>query len=314
MKTEDVILSDYIRNHGDGEWRLLPQKAGLKRCGKSCRLRWTNYLRPNIKRGNISADEEDLIVRLHRLLGNRWSLIAGRLPGRTDNEIKNYWNTRLSKKQLPTNESQPNLRTLNLKKSSEPPSALQGHLLKTIPVKTTAVRYSDMVRPNRCNGYGWSNSNSNEAFKLCNGKESTICSLSCSELPVNDSITNDCSARTAFAVANVNPLETEAGNYLSSMWNLLDERSLNSHYFGGYSATLSECLSDLNDLSSPGCNLLSSPSNCLTYFGLEMFNRESALAAETNEFEYMLSDRSHMQSINNFMVSDDPIMDGIEHN
>ncbi|XBI32063.1 hypothetical protein VPH35_055562 [Triticum aestivum] len=74
--------------------------AGLNRCGKSCRLRWLNYLRPGIKRGNISDDEEELIVRLHRLLGNRWSLIAGRLPGRTDNEIKNYWNTTLSKRNL----------------------------------------------------------------------------------------------------------------------------------------------------------------------------------------------------------------------
>jgi len=57
-----------------------------------------NYLRPDIKRGNIGPDEEDLITRLHSLLGNRWSLIAGRLPGRTDNEIKNYWNSHLSKK------------------------------------------------------------------------------------------------------------------------------------------------------------------------------------------------------------------------
>uniref|UniRef100_A0A7N0VAW1 Uncharacterized protein n=1 Tax=Kalanchoe fedtschenkoi TaxID=63787 RepID=A0A7N0VAW1_KALFE len=72
--------------------------AGLNRCGKSCRLRWLNYLRPDIKRGNISEDEEELIIRLHKLLGNRWSLIAGRLPGRTDNEIKNYWNTTLGKK------------------------------------------------------------------------------------------------------------------------------------------------------------------------------------------------------------------------
>lgn len=45
--------------------------TGLKRCGKSCRLRWLNYLRPDIKRGNISPDEEDLIIRLHKLLGNR---------------------------------------------------------------------------------------------------------------------------------------------------------------------------------------------------------------------------------------------------
>lgn len=64
-----------------------------------------NYLRPDIKRGNISTDEDDLIIRLHSLLGNRWSLIAGRLPGRTDNEIKNYWNSHLSKR-LKNNEQQ----------------------------------------------------------------------------------------------------------------------------------------------------------------------------------------------------------------
>ncbi|KAJ4952741.1 hypothetical protein NE237_029573 [Protea cynaroides] len=95
---EDKILTDYIKIHGEGKWRNLPKKAGLKRCGKSCRLRWLNYLRPDIKRGNITHDEEELIVRLHKLLGNRWSLIAGRLPGRTDNEIKNYWNTNLGRK------------------------------------------------------------------------------------------------------------------------------------------------------------------------------------------------------------------------
>ncbi|XP_022751750.1 transcription factor TT2-like [Durio zibethinus] len=95
---EDKILTEHVKAHGEGRWRDLPKRAGLKRCGKSCRFRWLNYLRPDIKRGNISADEEELIIRLHKLLGNRWSLIAGRLPGRTDNEIKNYWNTNLGKK------------------------------------------------------------------------------------------------------------------------------------------------------------------------------------------------------------------------
>nr|AAY51377.1 PH4 [Petunia x hybrida]QUE39306.1 MYB transcription factor [Petunia secreta]QUE39308.1 MYB transcription factor [Petunia axillaris]BAP28594.1 PH4 [Petunia x hybrida] len=95
---EDEILTNYINKEGEGRWRTLPKKAGLLRCGKSCRLRWMNYLRPSVKRGHIAPDEEDLILRLHRLLGNRWSLIAGRIPGRTDNEIKNYWNTHLSKK------------------------------------------------------------------------------------------------------------------------------------------------------------------------------------------------------------------------
>ncbi|XP_019169050.1 PREDICTED: myb-related protein 308-like [Ipomoea nil] len=95
---EDSMLTTYIQHHGVGHWRSLPKNAGLLRCGKSCRLRWMNYLRPGIKRGNFTPEEDDLIVRLHSLIGNRWSLIAGRLPGRTDNEIKNYWNTHLLKK------------------------------------------------------------------------------------------------------------------------------------------------------------------------------------------------------------------------
>ncbi|KAK7275391.1 hypothetical protein RIF29_16507 [Crotalaria pallida] len=95
---EDALLTKYIQAHGEGQWKSLPKKAGLLRCGKSCRLRWMNYLRPDIKRGNITPEEDDLIIRMHSLLGNRWSLIAGRLPGRTDNEIKNYWNTHLCKK------------------------------------------------------------------------------------------------------------------------------------------------------------------------------------------------------------------------
>ncbi|KAA8530640.1 hypothetical protein F0562_005426 [Nyssa sinensis] len=97
-KQEDEKLMDYIRTHGEGCWRTLPKAAGLHRCGKSCRLRWINYLRPDIKRGNFAQDEEDLIIKLHALLGNRWSLIAGRLPGRTDNEVKNYWNSHIRRK------------------------------------------------------------------------------------------------------------------------------------------------------------------------------------------------------------------------
>ncbi|XP_051136732.1 transcription factor MYB16-like [Andrographis paniculata] len=97
-REEDQKLLSYVQEHGHGSWRSLPAKAGLERCGKSCRLRWTNYLRPDIKRGKFSSHEEKTIIRLHALLGNRWSAISAYLPKRTDNEIKNYWNTRLKKR------------------------------------------------------------------------------------------------------------------------------------------------------------------------------------------------------------------------
>ncbi|WOL19182.1 hypothetical protein Cni_G27979 [Canna indica] len=95
---EDEKLVKHISQHGHGCWSSVPKLAGLQRCGKSCRLRWINYLRPDLKRGTFSQQEEDLIIELHAALGNRWSQIAARLPGRTDNEIKNYWNSCLKKK------------------------------------------------------------------------------------------------------------------------------------------------------------------------------------------------------------------------
>ncbi|XP_027913013.1 transcription factor MYB41-like [Vigna unguiculata] len=97
---EDEKLVDYITKHSHGSWRTLPKRAGLNRCGKSCRLRWTNYLRPDIKRGQFTEEDERIIINLHSVLGNKWSKIAAHLPGRTDNEIKNYWNTHIRKKLL----------------------------------------------------------------------------------------------------------------------------------------------------------------------------------------------------------------------
>lgn len=95
---EDKKLINFILNNGQCCWRAVPKLAGLLRCGKSCRLRWTNYLRPDLKRGLLSEYEEKMVIDLHAQLGNRWSKIASHLPGRTDNEIKNHWNTHIKKK------------------------------------------------------------------------------------------------------------------------------------------------------------------------------------------------------------------------
>ncbi|KAL8146461.1 hypothetical protein AgCh_004259 [Apium graveolens] len=95
---EDKKLFNFVLRNSLCCWRDVPKHAGLLRCGKSCRLRYVNYLRPDLKRGLLSEYEEKLVIDLHSQLGNRWSKIASHMPGRTDNEIKNLWHTNIKKK------------------------------------------------------------------------------------------------------------------------------------------------------------------------------------------------------------------------
>ncbi|RWV88384.1 hypothetical protein GW17_00049524 [Ensete ventricosum] len=117
---EDKRLINFMLTNGQCCWRAVPKLAGplfapfiwfnvrLLRCGKSCRIRWTNYLRPDLKKGLLSEEEEKMVAELHSQLGNNyavaphlptsWFKIASHLPGRTDNEIKNHWNTHIEKK------------------------------------------------------------------------------------------------------------------------------------------------------------------------------------------------------------------------
>lgn len=96
---EDAILVEYVTKHGEGNWNAIQKHTGLARCGKSCRLRWANHLRPDLKKGAFTLEEENVIIELHAKMGNKWAKMAAELPGRTDNEIKNYWNTRIKRRQ-----------------------------------------------------------------------------------------------------------------------------------------------------------------------------------------------------------------------
>ncbi|XP_019179239.1 PREDICTED: protein ODORANT1-like [Ipomoea nil] len=134
---EDKKLISFIITNGQCCWRAVPKLAGLRRCGKSCRLRWTNYLRPDLKRGLLSDAEEQLVIDLHAHLGNRWSKIASRLPGRTDNEIKNHWNTHIKKKLLKMGIDPVTHEPLNKEEITKPTSDDQSSTTTTSHAATT---------------------------------------------------------------------------------------------------------------------------------------------------------------------------------
>ncbi|XP_038888759.1 transcription factor MYB14-like [Benincasa hispida] len=121
---EDQKLIDYVNKYGHWNWRRLPKYAGLLRCGKSCRLRWMNYLRPNIRRGGFSLEEEEIIIQIYAQIGGRWSTMAGVMPGRTDNDIKNHWNTVLKRRVMKQQIKKKKMLTKMANKPSLPPLAV----------------------------------------------------------------------------------------------------------------------------------------------------------------------------------------------
>ncbi|MED6147695.1 hypothetical protein PIB30_046152 [Stylosanthes scabra] len=164
---EDLTLINYIATHGEGRWNSLARSAGLKRTGKSCRLRWLNYLRPDVRRGNITLEEQLLILELHTRWGNRWSKIAQYLPGRTDNEIKNYWRTRVQKhaKQLKcdvnSKQFKDAMRYLWMPRLVERIQAAAAAAATTTTAPATGINN---------NAYSHNNNHLNNNFEVHNGK------------------------------------------------------------------------------------------------------------------------------------------------
>ncbi|KAF7827803.1 transcription factor MYB62 [Senna tora] len=197
---EDSLLIHYIARHGEGRWNMLAKSAGLKRTGKSCRLRWLNYLKPDIKRGNLTPQEQLLILELHSKWGNRWSKIAQHLPGRTDNEIKNYWRTRVQKQarqlniesgsdrfidavrcfwmprlhqKIEQNSSSSSSNILNYENSganNNVPSSLsppQGEFTDTIAENHCSLQFQDQTRSDQLPFENDNNNNNNNNVNVC---------------------------------------------------------------------------------------------------------------------------------------------------
>ncbi|KAG7569432.1 Myb domain [Arabidopsis thaliana x Arabidopsis arenosa] len=145
---EDAKLKDYIEKQGTGgNWIALPHKAGLRRCGKSCRLRWLNYLRPNIRHGDFTEEEDKIIYSLYASIGSRWSVIAAHLQGRTDNDIKNYWNTKLKKKLIATM-APPSHHHLAIATSSSPsPSPSHYNMINSLLPYNPSVSTNQLLTP-----------------------------------------------------------------------------------------------------------------------------------------------------------------------
>ncbi|KAF4348048.1 hypothetical protein G4B88_030684, partial [Cannabis sativa] len=113
---EDEVLINHVKKNGPRDWSSIRSKGLLPRTGKSCRLRWVNKLRPDLKTGcKFSAEEERLIIELQAQVGNKWAKIATYLPGRTDNDVKNFWSSRKKKLQRLNHHRRPS--SVPLKKS-----------------------------------------------------------------------------------------------------------------------------------------------------------------------------------------------------
>ncbi|KAK8614436.1 hypothetical protein V6N13_122792 [Hibiscus sabdariffa] len=159
---EDEVLINHVKKYGPRDWSSIRSKGLLQRTGKSCRLRWVNKLRPNLKKYKLKLNprllqEERVVIELQAQFGNKWAKIATYLPGRTDNDVKNFWSSRqkrlariLQNSGTPSSSSSSSSRSLKVKK--------QTHGFHDVPVMEAPKLSSSMDELSYSKGQSFSSS------------------------------------------------------------------------------------------------------------------------------------------------------------
>ncbi|KAL7218946.1 hypothetical protein ACSBR2_012085 [Camellia fascicularis] len=164
---EDAILIEYVRKHGEGNWNAVQKKCKLLRCGKSCRQRWANHLRPDLKKGAFTVEELEKITDLHSRVGNKWALIASKLAGRTDNDVKNYCNTRLKRPQR-YDQPQPQAPQLQLQQQQPPPRIPNSFSPSFSAFSSSSSSSSSLLSSSAPSSSHYSNTKLNPPFSFFN--------------------------------------------------------------------------------------------------------------------------------------------------